>query len=79
MDWEGGVVDHLVGSRPGLGVGVREVVDVVRGGETAGGEASEDSNSLPCRVLLPGRRSTSVSPRTQAEASCDVPLPGRAR
>ena len=31
MDWERGVVDHLVGSRPGLGVGVGEVVDVVRG------------------------------------------------
>ena len=31
MDGEGGVVDHLVGSRPGLGVGVGEVVDVVRG------------------------------------------------
>ena len=31
VDGKGGVVDHLVGSRPGLGVGVGEVVDVVRG------------------------------------------------
>ena len=31
VDGEGGVVDHLVGSCPCLGVGVGQVIDVARG------------------------------------------------
>ena len=47
MDWEGGVVDHLVGSRPGLGVCVGEVVDVVRG------ERRLEGRLLKAPTLLP--------------------------
>ena len=47
MDGEGGVVDHLVGSRPGLGVGVGEVVDVVRG------EGGLEGRLLKTPTLLP--------------------------
>ena len=47
MDGEGGVVDHLVGSRPGLGVGVGEVVDVVRGDGWLEGRLLKTPTLLP--------------------------------